>query len=229
MNDPYRILGLNQGASDDEVKKAYRKLAKKYHPDANPGDKTAEQRMKEINAAYDAIINKKTYGSQNAGGSYYNGGTNYGNSYGGYDPFGFGYYRQQQQRQNTGQGNSYYEAAKNYINFGRYAEAMNVLDGISNRNAEWYYLAAYASYGLGNRIRAKEYAEKACSMEPNNFEYRSLLNRINGNQSAYNSYTARQGYSRPGLRVNKFCLAYCIAQLICGLFCRPNYYRGYFC
>jgi molecular chaperone DnaJ len=57
--DPYEILGLSPGASDDEVKKAYRALAKKYHPDANPGDKVAEQKMKDINAAYDMIINKK--------------------------------------------------------------------------------------------------------------------------------------------------------------------------
>ena len=57
--DPYEVLGLSPGASDDEVKKAYRALAKKYHPDANPGDKVAEQKMKDINAAYDMIINKK--------------------------------------------------------------------------------------------------------------------------------------------------------------------------
>ena len=57
--DPYKVLGLSPGASDDEIKKAYRTLAKRYHPDANPGDKTAEQKMKEINAAYDMLINHK--------------------------------------------------------------------------------------------------------------------------------------------------------------------------
>ena len=55
--DPYKVLGLDRNATDDEVKIAYRKLAKQYHPDANPGDKNAEQKMKEINAAYDMIIN----------------------------------------------------------------------------------------------------------------------------------------------------------------------------
>lgn len=58
MTDPYKVLGVPTTATDDEVKAAYRRLAKKYHPDANPGDKVAEQRMKEINAAYDQIMNK---------------------------------------------------------------------------------------------------------------------------------------------------------------------------
>ena len=228
MSDPYQVLGLNRGASDDEVKKAYRRLAKKYHPDANPGDKTAEQKMKEINAAYDAIINKKPYGNEGANQSY--GG--YGGSYGGYsDPFGFGFGGAYggQAGGNRSSGNTYFDAARNYINFGRYAEAMNVLEGISDRNAEWYYLAALASSGLGNRIRAKEYAQKACQMDPNNLEYRNLLERLNSSSGAYTSYAGNQGYSRPGLRINKFCLIYCIAQLLCGLCCGRGGYRRYYC
>ena len=51
MTDPYKVLGLPSTATDEEVKQAYRRLAKRYHPDANPGDKTAERRMQEINAA----------------------------------------------------------------------------------------------------------------------------------------------------------------------------------
>ena len=49
--DPYKVLGLSPGASDEEVTKAYRKLAKKYHPDLNPNDKEAAKKMSVINAA----------------------------------------------------------------------------------------------------------------------------------------------------------------------------------
>ena len=55
MADPYRILGVTQGASADEIKKAYRKLAKKLHPDVNPGNKKVEQQFKEATAAYDLL------------------------------------------------------------------------------------------------------------------------------------------------------------------------------
>ena len=57
MDDPYQILGVSRDASDEEIKQAYRRLAKKYHPDLNPGDAEAAKKMQQVNAAYEKIKN----------------------------------------------------------------------------------------------------------------------------------------------------------------------------
>jgi curved DNA-binding protein len=57
--DPYEVLGVARDASEDDIKKAYRKLARQYHPDRNPGDKQAEARFKEIQEAYDLVGDKE--------------------------------------------------------------------------------------------------------------------------------------------------------------------------
>jgi len=53
--DPYQVLGVSKNASQDEIQQAYRKLAKKHHPDLNPGNKKAEERFKDIGTAYDIL------------------------------------------------------------------------------------------------------------------------------------------------------------------------------
>lgn len=59
MSDPYEIMGVARDASQDEIKKAYRALAKKLHPDVNPGDTAVEQRFKDVSAAYDLLSDKE--------------------------------------------------------------------------------------------------------------------------------------------------------------------------
>ena len=64
--DPWEVLGVSRSASEEEIKTAYRRLAKQYHPDLHPGDEEAARRMNEINAAYDRLKNPEAYARQQA-------------------------------------------------------------------------------------------------------------------------------------------------------------------
>ena len=186
--DPYKVLGVSPGASDEEVKKAYRELTKKYHPDLNPGDPTAAEKMNEINAAYDQI---KNGGAQQ---SAYGQAGQYQQSYGGYTAYGpwsdwanwAG--AQSQTRQSE---RSEYTAARNYIRNGMYREALNALSGvpIPERDGRWYYLTAAANMYMGNKVSALENAKRAVEIEPENTEYRRLLEQLQGGGDFYDDYT----------------------------------------
>jgi len=75
--DYYKILGVGKNASEDEIKKAYRKLARRYHPDRNPGDKKAEERFKEISQAHDVLSDADKRKDYDRGGSPLGGFTNF--------------------------------------------------------------------------------------------------------------------------------------------------------
>ena len=223
IDDPYKVLGVSPDASDEEIKRAYRKLAKQYHPDLNPGDEVAAKKMQQVNAAYDQIKNPEKYRQQQSSG--YGG---YGGSYTQYNPFGgFGGYSDygsswQDTRSGTGSGDNYQKAAYNYIRFGRYQEALNSLSNSTDRNAYWYYLSALAHNGLGNQVTALEHIRKAVSMEPDNQLYLRTLNSIENGGSAYRQQAGNfRGFQIHSDPCTSMCFCY-LAQLFCcrgGIFC----------
>ena len=178
VQDPYSVLGVSRDASDEEIKKAYRELAKKYHPDRNPGNEEAARKMNEINAAYDQI--KNGYGGYGYGQS---GGYGQYGGYGGFSGFG-GAYEQPQERAEC-------RAAVNYIRNGRYNEALTALSQVptAERDGRWYYLHSVANMYLGNRIAALDSAKRAVELSPDNAEYNRLLQTLQSGGTYYTNYS----------------------------------------
>ena len=228
MRNPYDVLGVSQGASEDEIKKAYRTLSRKYHPDANinnPNKAQAEEMFKEVQEAYTQIMKDREmgytggydssghqtgYGSSGYGSSGYGGGYGFG-GYGGYGGAQSSY---------TSESDVRLQAAANYINNGHYAEAMNVLSSITDRSARWYYLSAIVNSATGNNVTAKQQASMACQMDPGNLQYRMLMQQLENGGMRYRS--AGRDFGSPVSGMDP-CTSMCLANLACNLCCPGSF------
>ncbi len=162
--DPYKVLGVNPTDSDDVIKDAYRKLARKYHPDKySDGDlkELAEEKMKEVNAAYEEIQKMRQNGGSSSGGSR-SGGSSYNGRYN-------------------------YANARRNINMGNVGAAEAELNSIDqgDRGAEWHYLMGCVLIKKGYYVDAQKMIHTACNMDPSNSEYRAALDRLNMQARGY--------------------------------------------
>ena len=176
MKNPYEVLGVPENATDEQIKAAYRELAKKYHPDNyndSPLADLAEEKMKEINEAYDKICDMRRGGgsSSSSRGSY-------------------------------GSGSSYthtsYPDVRSYINSGRLDDAMEILNGVAadKRSAEWYFLMGIIFSRKGWSEQAFTYFQEAHRMDPSNAEFAAAVNNMNARRSYYNpGYNTYSGSS----------------------------------
>lgn len=159
--NPYEVLGIKPNATQDEIKSAYRKLIKQYHPDKfidNPLKNLAEEKMIEINNAYDILT--KNSGANN----------NYSSN-----------------TSNASTGSLDFQEIRRSIQSGNYAFAESKLSSINNRTAEWHYLYGAVLLNKGWFDSALEHMNTAVSMDPNNFEYRQGLNSLRQRGNNYSN------------------------------------------
>lgn len=173
MRDPYSVLNVSRSSSDEEIKQAYRALAKKYHPDNYNGSPLADlagEKMSEINAAYDAIQADRKLGY--LGRNFDNGHNNQYNS------------------ADYTSSTSKFQDVRRLLSSRRILEAEEILNGtpLLLRDAEWHFLKGTALYNRGFLDNALEYFQAAVQMDPNNVEYRVMLNSaVAQRQNAYGS------------------------------------------
>ena len=219
MLNPYEVLGLTRDASDEEIKKSYRALSRKYHPDANvsnPDKALAEEKFKQVQQAYSQIMKEKQQGYSYGGNGY-----NYGNTgsgtygYGGNGAYG-GF---------AGRGGSdpiELSAAANYIANRHYKEVLHALSSVKQeeRGARWHYYSAIANAGAGNNVTAKEHIDQAVALEPSNMEYRQFKQHLDFGGTWYRSMG--QGYERPYAGTGSWCLSMLFLNMLCNCCCfRP--------
>ena len=246
--DPYKVLGVSYDATEYEIKKAYRALSRKYHPDANvgkPNQKELEEKFKEVQQAYSMIMDQlqgKTQTQQGFGGF---GTGGYGDPFGGFGGFGdfwgfggssgpFGgsggreygaYGAGGPGAQDESKDEQYMRAALNYIQNGYYREGLNVLEEVEDRRGPWYYYSAIANYKVGNNAIALDHAKTACAFDPDNPYYRSLLSSLTGGEDRYQKRSAGYG-GNPSMQGSNYCMQICGTALCASMCCSGGGYMG---
>lgn len=203
MRDPYQVLGVPSTATDDEVKKAYRDLARKYHPDNyhdNPLADLAQERMKEINEAYESIQSQRKAAR--------NGGSSGAAGYGGYRPdYGTGY------SSPYGTGATRLQRVRMAISQGNLNLAEELLNAQTDHDAEWNFLKGVICTRRGWLDEARQYFQTAVQMDPDDPEYQQALDMAEGRQSTYRP--ADYGSVTTGGCDNTDCLRLCGISLCC--------------
>ena len=201
MKDPYKVLGVSKKASDEEIKRAYRELVKKYHPDNydenNPLRDLANEKMQEVNEAYDKIQKLR---SNQGGSSSSSSGFNY-------DDFSNDFNSQ-------GSSSDVYANVRRMINDRRFTDAEKTLTAVENadRTAEWHYLASVLLMHRNRQNDAMRELEIACNMDPYNVEYQKAKEMFNNSARGYGS-TYNNAGARPRSSSDDACN--CCANLIC--------------
>ena len=198
MTDPYKVLGVSPGANEEQIKSAYRELAKKYHPDNyvnNPLSDLAQEKMQEINEAYDMIVSQRKAG-QGTGG--------YARAPGSYDS-----------------GSSQFSDIRRLVQSGRLAEAQELLDGVSaqNRDAEWYFLKGSIYHSRGWLDDALQCFQKAHTMNPQNQEYAAIYNQLIWQRKTGRSPYGNTGYGQGGAQMGGCSCCDICAAIYCANCC----------
>lgn len=189
--DPYSVLGVSRNATDDEIKKAYRELARKYHPDnyaGNPLADLVEEKMKEVNEAYDAIQKERAQGGSSS------------SRYSSYSSSGI----------------TSFEEVRRLISEGEYSDAELIIDSTlpSDRGAEWNYLKGLLLSRRGFYYDAQKHIETACYLDPQNAEYQAARDKLRYQAGSFGgSYRQSSGTNGPD------CCSICTTLIICDACC----------
>lgn len=181
--DPYEVLGVPRDADEETIKKAYRELIKKYHPDKyinSPLADMASEKTKEINKAYDMLTGKNAGSGARSGHG---------------DPFGGTAYGRRQYTYTSGSDS--YLNVRALLNMGRLAEAEAMLNRLP-KNAEWYFLMGVVCLRKGWYDQGVTYIRRAVELDPNNIEYSRALDNITQQNTAYTTRTTTTGYDPCG-------------------------------